>query len=452
MKYKEFRNKYPKFIYHDYDIYEDDNAIIITYNFEIEGLSSFNPTWTINKKDNKRYSDLKIFKETVFSLGMVELVSYWKITCSPNVIIKPSYLDEFQINWWKKQYFFGLGEFFYINNIKADIDSFMNISTSDTKLEGLKDNNVYKGNLIPVGGGKDSFVSLEILKDLYDDNDAYVINNVISAINASFGAGYKDKLINVKRTLDKRMLELNKQGYLNGHTPFSALVAFSSVLVSIIYQKKYICLSNEASANESTVLDEEVNHQYSKSYEFELDFNEYISKYITDEIKYFSLLRPLSELVITHIFSKLKKHHKVFRSCNVGSKEGIWCNHCAKCLFVFVMLSAYMQDKELVDIFGSNMLEDESMYETLKELSGIKDNKPFECVGTRDEVVVAITKAIKLRNTNKIKLPLLYEKYLMEENVRLSDYDIYEYFNDEHLVPEYHLNILKDKLGGFKDA
>ena len=54
MKYKEFRNKYPKFIYHDYDIYEDDNAIIITYNFEIEGLSSFNPTWTINKKDNKR--------------------------------------------------------------------------------------------------------------------------------------------------------------------------------------------------------------------------------------------------------------------------------------------------------------------------------------------------------------------------------------------------------------
>ena len=131
--------------------------------------------------------------------------------------------------------------------------------------------------------------------------------------------------------------------------------------------------------------------------------------------------------MITHIFSKLKKHHKVFRSCNVGSKEGIWCNHCAKCLFVFVMLSAYMQDKELVDIFGSNMLEDESMYETLKELSGIKDNKPFECVGTRDEVVVAITKAIKLRNTNKIKLPLLYEKYLMEENVRLSDYDIYEY-------------------------
>ena len=245
------------------------------------------------------------------------------------------------------------------------------------------------------------------------------------------------------------MLDLNAQGFLNGHTPFSAIVAFSSILVSIIYQKKYVCLSNEASANESTILDEEVNHQYSKSYEFEVDFNEYVSKYITKEIKYFSLLRPLSELIITHIFSQLKEYHNVFRSCNVGSKKGIWCNKCAKCLFVYVMLSAYMSDEELISIFGTNMLEDEEMYETLKELSGIKDNKPFECVGTRDEVVVAITKAIKLRGD---KLPLLYKKYLSEDNAKLNDYDIYQYFNDEHLVPKYHLDILKEKIGGFKNA
>jgi hypothetical protein len=449
MKYKLFREKYPNFVFHGFNIYEDDNEIRIIYDFEIVGLSFFNPTWTIKKKDKNTYSKYKNFKETVFSLGMVELVSYWKITCSPNVLIKPSFLDEYQINWWKKQYFYGLGEFFYINNIKADIDSFMEIETSDIKIDGEENNNIYKGNLIPVGGGKDSFVSLEILKDLFDENDAYVINNVISAINASYSAGYKDKLINVKRTLDQRMLDLNAQGYLNGHTPFSAIVAFSSILVSIIYQKKYVCLSNEASANESTILDEEVNHQYSKSYEFEVDFNEYVSKYITKEIKYFSLLRPLSELIITHIFSQLKEYHNVFRSCNVGSKKGVWCNKCAKCLFVYVMLSAYMSDEELISIFGTNMLEDEEMYETLKELSGIKDNKPFECVGTRDEVVLAITKAIKLRGD---KLPLLYKKYLSEDNAKLNDYDIYQYFNDEHLVPKYHLDILKEKIGGFKNA
>ena len=449
MKYKLFREKYPNFVFHGFNIYEDDNEIRIIYDFEIVGLSFFNPTWTIKKKDKNTYSKYKNFKETVFSLGMVELVSYWKITCSPNVLIKPSFLDEYQINWWKKQYFYGLGEFFYINNIKADIDSFMEIETSDIKIDGEENNNIYKGNLIPVGGGKDSFVSLEILKDLFDENDAYVINNVISAINASYSAGYKDKLINVKRTLDQRMLDLNAQGYLNGHTPFSAIVAFSSILVSIVYQKKYVCLSNEASANESTILDEEVNHQYSKSYEFEVDFNEYVSKYITKEIKYFSLLRPLSELIITHIFSQLKEYHNVFRSCNVGSKKGVWCNKCAKCLFVYVMLSAYMSDEELISIFGTNMLEDEEMYETLKELSGIKDNKPFECVGTRDEVVVAITKAIKLRGD---KLPLLYKKYLSEDNAKLNDYDIYQYFNDEHLVPKYHLDILKEKIGGFKNV
>ncbi|NLC96449.1 MAG: hypothetical protein GX675_02635 [Erysipelotrichaceae bacterium] len=450
MEFSELRKMYPTFIYHGYDIEENEESIKIIYNFEISGLSSFNPVWNIKKKDNKIYSELKIFKESVFSLGMVELISYWKITCSPTVIIKPSKLDKYQINWWKKQYFYGLGEFFYINNIKTNIIDFMNIESSNINIEGNIDNQEYIGNLIPVGGGKDSFVTLEILKDLYNVNDTYVINNVISAINASTAAGYENKLINVSRTLDKRMLELNKQGFLNGHTPFSALVAFSSILVSIIYGKKYICLSNEASANESTILDEEVNHQYSKSFEFEVDFNEYINKYITNEIKYFSLLRPLSELIITHIFSKLKKYHPIFRSCNVGSKQGIWCNHCAKCLFVYTMLSAYMYDDELVAIFGANILDDETMYPTLLELSGLKDNKPFECVGTREEVRVAITKAIKLRNG--LKLPLLYDKYLKENNKVFIDYDIYEYFNDENLLPIEYLEILKNKIGEYKDV
>ena len=67
------------------------------------------------------------------------------------------------------------------------------------------------------------------------------------------------------------MLQLNSEGYINGHTPFSAIVAFSSVLTAALNGQKYITLSNENSANESTVKDSKVNHQYSKSYEFELD-------------------------------------------------------------------------------------------------------------------------------------------------------------------------------------
>lgn len=452
MEFNKLRENYPDFIFHEMIINEDNEFIKIEYNFEIVGLSSFKPYWLIKKKDSQFISDLKMFRECAFYLGMVELVSYWKITCSPNVLVKVSSLDEYQVDWWKKQYFFGLGEFFYINNIKTNIEDLMSITSNNTIIDGVTKQLNFTGNLIPVGGGKDSFVSLELLKDSFESNDAYVINNVISAINASIEAGYKDKLINVKRVLDPNMLRLNKEGFLNGHTPFSAVVAFSSVLVSIMYNKKYICLSNEASANESTILDEEVNHQYSKSYEFEVDFNEYISKYITKDIKYFSLLRPLSELEITHIFSTLKKYHKVFRSCNVGSKEGIWCNSCAKCLFVCIMLSAYMSEQELFEIFNENILDKVELYDVFKQLCGLEDNKPFECVGTREEVVVAISKAIALRKSNNEKLPVLYEKYLKEENVLIKDINIYDYFNDENLVPKEYLALLKEKLEVFKDV
>jgi hypothetical protein len=66
---------------------------------------------------------------------------------------------------------------------------------------------------------------------------------------------------------------------LNGHTPFNALLAFLTYLVAYLGNKKYIVLSNESSANESNVRGLKVNHQYSKSFEFENDFNEYTKKY-----------------------------------------------------------------------------------------------------------------------------------------------------------------------------
>lgn len=62
---------------------------------------------------------------------------------------------------------------------------------------------------------------------------------------------------------------------------------------------------------------EKVNHQYSKTYEFENDFAEYSKKYLKANVKYFSFLRPLNEMQIAKIFSRYTKYHKVFKSCNV---------------------------------------------------------------------------------------------------------------------------------------
>lgn len=454
MNYKELRQKYTEFYFHDFDIEDLEDSYRFTYHFETKGLSEFEPTMTIPKpKGILSHIHAKVVKEAAFSLGMVELISYWKIACPKNVIIECAHLDDYQIKWWKKLYFHGLGEFFYINHIPLDPEGFMALSSCGKDIEGEEYAATVKGNLIPVGGGKDSFVSLDLLSAYKNDNCAFIINPVISAVNSAHAAGYtegKDLIIN-RRTLDPRMLELNKQGYLNGHTPFSAMAAFASYLTALIYERKYITLSNESSANESTIKGSTVNHQYSKTFEFEKDFQEYTKRYLTDDIQYFSLLRPLSELQIAGLFSRLDDYLSVFRSCNVGSKKGEWCGHCAKCLFVCCILSAYLEDSKIVDIFGTDMLNDESMKELFEQLTGILDDKPFECVGTRDEVNIAVCMSIRHHEQNQKPLPLLYAYYKTTKY-----YEVYKdktvnmlSFNEENHLPEQYKELVKRKLREF---
>ena len=252
----------------------------------------------------------------------------------------------------------------------------------------------------------------------------------------------------VNRTLDPRMLEFNKQGYLNGHTPFSALAAFAAVLTAIVYQKQYICLSNEASANEATIKGTSINHQYSKTFEFEQDFKYYMDHYITPEIHYFSLLRPLSELQITSIFSTLKDYLHVFRSCNVGQKEEIWCGHCAKCLFVCIMLSAFLDNEELIDIFGKDMLNDTSLQTLFEQLTGMLDDKPFECVGTREEVNTAVVMSIRRAEAKGKALPKLYQAYKESSYYPYYEHATLDYddLNMETLVPEEYFSLIQKKL------
>ena len=418
MNFEELRSMYPEFSYNWYKVEENSDEYKISYEFEIKNLSKFHPTWCIPKKNISIFNNIgneenkKLIENMVFNLGMAELVSYWKITCSPLVTIKNVCLSDNQIEWWKKLYFYGLGEFFYKNNIKTNIKEFMNIKVGNVKLKKIDLEEEFEGALVPIGGGKDSIVTLDIIKEDFDTNMCYVINPRGATEETVETAGYDiGKRCYVKRTLDKNMLELNAKGFLNGHTPFSSIVAFSGLLVAYLNKRKYIVLSNEASANESTIYEEEVNHQYSKSYEFEEDFNKYVKENIFKNIKYFSLLRPVSEYQIAKHFAKLPKFYNIFKSCNAGSKENIWCANCAKCLFVYIILSPFMTRRDMIKIFGEDLLEKESLKETLEMLSGIQKNKPFECVGSRDEVNTAICETIKKYEENKEELPLLYKYY-----------------------------------------
>ena len=411
MTFTELRQQYPEFVFHGIRTEYASGKLCISYDFEITGLCSFAPRWEIPCVQPD-LSDAALTR-LIFSLGMAELVSYWKITCSPAVRICTK-LTQAQADWWKQLYFGGLGEFFYRNGIETDFDSFMMICCEENTLPDVPAaKQLLSGKLIPVGGGKDSIVTLNLLKDQLSDAYAYQINHRDSSEKAALLAGIpKERILEPKRTLDPNMLDCNKRGFLNGHTPFSAIVAFSSVLTAYLHGLKTVVLSNESSASESTVSEAEVNHQYSKSYQFERDFAAYEREYLHCGVQYFSLLRPLTEFQIARYFASCDtKYHEIFRSCNAGAKQDKWCGHCAKCLFVAVILSPFLPYAEIVRLLGSDLFNLPEMEPVLQELCGALPNKPFECVGSRKEVNISLCLAIARAEQDGLKLPLLLGKY-----------------------------------------
>ncbi len=421
-KYDTLRQTYPEFVYESYEYNVQPDGLHIVFTFRIGKDICFTPTAFIPTRGFLCFDQPKeLMDMLVFNIGMIELVSYWKCLCPPKVAVVCGALSDKQKDFWKKIYFNGLGEFFYVNGIGATMDDFMTICAplpdANYRFQASADGNYSPDNyLIPIGGGKDSVVTLELLQEK-SPKDVRPIPLIMNPRGATVGcieaAGYSmNDVLEIRRTIHPLLLELNAKGCLNGHTPFSAMLAFYTLLAAQLSGVPNVALSNESSANESTVVGTSVNHQYSKSLEFENDFRRYVSENISRKYNYFSFLRPLSELQIAMLFSRYKHYHAVFRSCNAGSKQDIWCGKCAKCLFAYIILSPFIEPQRLNAIFGKNMLDDIEMSRYFEELTGRAETKPFECVGTVSEVNSAL--AMTLQRWYPNERPVLLRKYLAE--------------------------------------
>jgi UDP-N-acetyl-alpha-D-muramoyl-L-alanyl-L-glutamate epimerase len=452
-KFNTFREDFPYFSYDGHDTTFSTEGLQVTFHFNLSGKYAFHPGFNLPLKSFlKKHPDEKLIhsegiQNLLFHIGMIELISYWKAACSPLVIVKGHHLDKWQIDWWKNVYYQGLGEFFYTNDIHTGIDDFMKIESDGQAVKrehfGLDDK-----ILVPIGGGKDSVVSLELLRKEFEVRP-FILNPRGASIETCYKAGYSNNQVaEINRTLDPLLLKLNSEGFLNGHTPFSALLAFYTLLVAALSGYRHIALSNESSANEPTVAGTDVNHQYSKSFAFEKDFRNYVHEYLSEDFNYFSFLRPLSELQIARLFALQVKYYPVFKSCNVGSKTDIWCGKCPKCLFAWIILSPFIPLNELVQIFGKNLFEDAGMIRYLKELTGIDEVKPFECVGTIEEVNAALI--LFIRQNSKEKWPLLIDYYSNTTSFHQFDSDVPNQLlfrlNEEHFLEDRFLNLIKKAI------
>ncbi len=431
-KFDALRQEFSTFSFESQTVTQVEGKLSIVFEFNLDGRYTFCPTLEIPARAFFDWDDIpeEQLQALAFQIGMTELVSYWKIACPKRVVVKPFALTESQKAFWKKLYYNGLGEFLYLNSISVSETELMEIIAVGEKTFTKVGIPLEEKTLVPVGGGKDSVVTLECLR-----NEMPVIPLIVNPRGATLNcvktAGYKDDaFIVINRTLDPTMLQLNAEGYLNGHTPFSALLAFISVLVAFGSHSRYIALSNENSANESTVPGTNINHQYSKSIEFESDFRSYVAENLNKDVQYFSFLRPLSELQIAKLFSQCEAYHPVFRSCNAGSKTDSWCGKCPKCLFTWIILSPFLSKEMLIAIFGKDLMADKSLRPIYEELNGTAAVKPFECVGTVEEVRAC------LNATTKVPEPV--------EGPTIQE--LLHRFNTNHFLPPRFEQILKSKL------
>jgi hypothetical protein len=308
--------------------------------------------------------------------------------------------------------------------------------------------------LVPVGGGKDSAVAVEIARRSGLETTLFSVGDALP-ISATANVAALPRHL-VKRTIDPRLIELNDRGALNGHVPITAIVSCVALLTAATQGIDAVLMANErsASAGNFTWNGVEVNHQFSKSRRAERLLADAVAE-IEGAPRIFSVLRPASELAIARAFAALEQYHPVFTSCNrvfqldPDQRLGTWCCDCDKCRFVFLALAPFLGPDQLTAIFGRDMLDDPDQYDGFALLTATGGAKPFECVGEVEECVAAIEILSKHALwQDHVNVRRLAEEVLATRG-GVSEAEMSAHFalSDDHDIPDTLIQPVREILG-----
>ncbi len=336
------------------------------------------------------------FEAALEALSLVAGVSYYKAFLPPAIGYRGINPDADQRRFFENLYVDGLGEFGVRNNVAIAGHVNFNVAGASVAKPQAAHAPLARRSAVLIGGGKDSLVSLEILKAAKEPMALFAVNPKKPILDCATASGLP--FIRVERHLDEKLFALNEQGALNGHVPITAIVSFIALASSFVHGFDAVILSNERSADQGNLSRDGrmINHQFSKTSGMEVALSDYVARYIDNQLSYFSLLRPLSEAHIASLMARTSLYDGAFTSCNrafqLRPKEEPkrWCRDCPKCRFTFLMLANHMPRARLESIFGGNLLEDESQLAGYEELMGLSGHKPWECVGELAESGAAL--------------------------------------------------------------
>lgn len=409
-----------------------------TLSYQVDGcelLEKITFPWAPWPVDASRQA---AFFQALELLHLVAGISYYKAGLAKRIDPGESRIDESLAGFLEELYEQGLGEFAHINQL--DLSGLIKFEISPGSTAQAVELDLPGRALVAMGGGKDSLVCLQMLRDAGVEVQPACVGGSSLIGETVRTAGLP--LIRVSRKLSPELVQMNARGAWNGHVPVTAINSAILLCAALLYGYRYVVFANESSADEATLKNrqgKEINHQYSKSLVFEKSFRSVIRQRVSDGIEYFSLLRPFSEVAISNRFSKLTEFHMVFSSCNRnfhldGSHiDGRWCQDCPKCRFAALALAPFLSPDRLIAIQGADLLDQDSQLAGFKALCGIGEHKPFECVGR----IAESRAALKSLSRNKAWRNSAIVSSLADfEEIRQSgELELQPDFESDHCIP-----------------
>ncbi len=347
-------------------------------------------------------------------------ISYYKIFL-PSGLSHPYKMEASEAAFWNGVFRGGLGEFLYVNKLEPSRLAQFTAQDGVGLGEGERILQLAPEALLGIGGGKDSIVAGEALKTAGVQINGFVLaTGDTTGQAAAVAEAMHVPLRVIKRTIDPQLLQLQQlPGAYKGHIPISLIFGLTGTLLGLALNKGYVIVANEDSASTPRAewAGEPVNHQWSKSFEFEGALQAYLHTYVSESLTYFSAIRPLGSVGVAKIFAKLPQYFDIFTSDNYVFRmnpnerpDARWSLESPKSLSSFILLSPWLTKDAMLRIFGCNFLDESSLSVLFLELLGIHGEPPLDCVGTPDELRASLTATINQgtwRGSALLELPEL---------------------------------------------
>jgi UDP-N-acetyl-alpha-D-muramoyl-L-alanyl-L-glutamate epimerase len=402
----QLREAYPVFRIENAVASAVDDGVLLQFSFTAGPSMRFRPTVYLSglSADEIARIDHQVARRLIRALAIVEAFSYWKAFCSPVIEVGLAGPEPAEAAWWNEFWPGAMGEFFYRNGIDFTAPGFLDVRAdaatavaahyeSASLSEGDSVPAATKAALVMFSGGKDS-LALTFAMQQGDPSaaDFFLYNPTASQRRLAQSLAGEGHIFEVRREILPELIALNMAGHPNGHTPYSAYLALAATLIGYLRGSPYVLAGNSRSDDEPNVasyLGRPINHQWTKSRDFESALQDYGRHWLPGAPLYSSPLRPLLELQIIASLSGHIDDYLRTASCNRTKGNG-WCQACAKCAWVFLATAALFGHNVAVRKTGGDMFADSSLADLYLAMAGFQGAKPFECTGTEDEVRVAI--------------------------------------------------------------